>query len=75
MAKLKILIDDSIICSLSQMDFDNLKLLQACLPEKNKEDLSDLELKSINDYNNFLDEIIQKNKGKALMIDCKLYRR
>lgn len=75
MAKLKILIDDSIICSLSQMDFDNLKLLQACLPEKNKEDLSELELKSINDYNNFLDKIIQKNKGKALMIDCKLYRR
>ena len=64
MSKLKILIDDSIICSLSQIDFDNLKLLQACLPEKNKEDLSELELKSINDYNNFLDEIIQKIKEK-----------
>ena len=67
MAKLKILIDDSIICSITcKWTLINLKLLQSCFRlKKNKEDLCELELKSINDYNNFLDEIIQKNKRKS----------
>ena len=56
MAKQKVLINN-IICSLSKIDSDNLKLLQASLPdkEKSKEDYTDLDKEAISNYNNFLD--------------------
>lgn len=75
MSKLKVLINDSIICSLSKTDDDNLKLLQACLPEEGKLELTDLEKEAVNRYNDFIDKIIDVNKGKAIMIDLKLHKR
>lgn len=70
MAKQKVLINN-IICSLSKIDSDNLKLLQASLPnkEKSKEDYTDLDKEAISNYNNFLDLIVEKNKGRVIIID------
>lgn len=70
MAKQKVLINN-IICSLSKIDSDNLKLLQASLPdkEKSKEDYTDLDKEAISNYNNFLDLIVEKNKGRIIIID------
>lgn len=70
MAKQKVLINN-IICSLSKIDSDNLKLLQASLPdkEKSKEDYTDLDKETISNYNNFLDLIVEKNKGRVIIID------
>ena len=70
MAKQKVLINN-IICSLSKIDSDNLKLLKASLPdkEKSKEDYTDLDKEAISNYNNFLDLIVEKNKGRVIIID------
>lgn len=70
MAKQKVLINN-IICSLSKIDSDNLKLLQASLPdkEKSKEDYTDLDKEAISNYNNFLNLIVEKNKGRVIIID------
>lgn len=74
MAKCKVLINKNLICSLSQIDFDNLKLLEANLPDLSipKEFFSELDIQAIKKYNNFIDLIIEKNKGKMIMIDSCL---
>ena len=74
MAKCKVLINKNLICSLSQIDFDNLKLLEANLPDLSipKEFFSELDIQAIKKYNNFIYLIIEKNKGKMIMIDSCL---
>jgi hypothetical protein len=74
MAKCKVLINNNVICSLSQIDFDNLKLLEANLPDLSlpKEFFTELDFKAIEKYNNFLDLILEKNKGKMIMINSCL---
>lgn len=74
MAKCKLLINNNVICSLSQIDFDNLKLLEANLPDLSlpKDHFTELDLKAIEKYNNFLDLILEKNKGKMIMINSCL---
>ena len=70
MAKNKILVNNSIICSLSQIDSDNLKLLKANLPNnKSKDQFTDLDKQAIKKYNEFLSAMILKNKGKMILID------
>lgn len=71
MAKSKVIIDNNIFCTLSKIDKDNLKLLEAALPskDKSKEDYTEVDKESIFNYNNFLDHIIEKNKGKLIVID------
>lgn len=72
MSKLKVLIENKYICSLSKIDNDNLKLLKACLPKKYKEDLTENDKLAIEKYNNFIDNIIEKNKNKLIFINFSL---
>lgn len=71
MAKLKVIINNNIFCTLSKIDKDNLTLLEASLPSKDKlkEEYTEIDKESISNYNNFLDHIIEKNKGKLIVID------
>ena len=74
MAKIRALINGNILCTLSKLDFENLRLLQMCLPTKEKpyKDLNEEEKLSIKDYNKFLDSILDRNKGKYIDIQFNL---
>lgn len=70
--KLKVIIDNESVCSLSRLEYDDYIFLKNCLPEDlNKEEFTDEERKSIEEYNKFLQKI-KEEKGKSLNIELKL---
>lgn len=70
--KLKAIIDNESVCSLSRLEYDDYIFLKSCLPEDlNKKKFTDEEKKSIEEYNKFLQKI-KEEKGKSLNIELKL---
>lgn len=70
--KLKAIIDNESVCSLSRLEYDDYLFLKACLPKDlNKKEFTEEERKSINEYNKFLQKI-KEEKGKSLNIELKL---
>lgn len=70
--KLKAIIDNESVCSLSRLEYDDYIFLKSCLPEDlNKKEFTDEEKKSIEEYNKFLQKI-KEEKGKSLNIELKL---
>lgn len=65
--------DNVCICSLSQTDLDNLKLLQQYLPKDlSKKEFTDNEKEVIRKYNEFIDSLRAKNKSSIIQVDFGL---
>lgn len=72
MKKYKILINDTVLASLSPMEMQELNLLKGMLP-KEKENLTDEEELNCKNYNDYLEALSKKRGSKDVDIIGKYY--